>query len=1356
LKTRTKQGIFKFRQYCVQASVGVQVLCFNRIWSVEKSKKRTMIENEDDLIEEQNGWPEAAESDPTRTFAVNPQADGSGGEEDEDVVMTSTSSANAVYAHARADCSIHLFGHAPAQLFCEMCYCFVCDEPAKDCTQWLSHCQAKPNEKYWVDKRAQAKIDREQAKEQAEAYAQFSTSTPNSGQCQHCTQVSATEHEFSYIGRLVMDATITPGARTTLQSINISRRPDYNSFRCDHSRRCNTELLGRKITLGNLNYHISRNWLVMMGSEPTNLEKGARIKVPKAGTASGFHKSNETSVEKVDNETWDIHVNIGKTTKRQKNAKELVQVRAGYPQYAGRPLPPWATETSDYTTFKKVVQFNTLPTSYSNGRSTTKTAEQEMLTFLQDNMSHVFQLDVSVILADEPLPPAPGSEGVTTPGSSGSSVSGGGSGDSSGGSSGGGSSAQIMPPRTRQQAKVIVNVKANPDKCIIGGRNEKANGFHHDAKIAQLLLMLRDKPPLAPEDSSWRPLAEQLLAMAEVSSSLQPEGKSKTLDGLLHDLETATPKMGFGPQNRLSSRVATTASNLRPESQIASPVYKESVVATDGAVSAASGGAGGAKKKSRPGGRSNGAKAGGKAGEKVATPRPKRAKRSELYTSDGFSDDMVIQPSSKKSKSPYINKRIAGLEGMTVGQALNGFTYEDKLKSSEVAAAEAAASTSFSSSASSSAYAGTIADSTCERVYRYGDFKYDISSGYLLDPRSWEVVAEVHRKKAEEKAAIELENMQMTEAEAGAGTVKAATAPIAPAAPVAATLTPALRPKRTALATAGANSTPIATAVKARTLDVELLEAGSAAAVSAAISAADDEDDDWVPEAASGGGTNSLRSSGRSSGRRSRGSSGQNAIDVANSGDVDGDDAPVLCVAPSSTGLCVAPSSTGMTRSSRSTRASRVAQRTANQAAGETSNSGSGKGYGKGVNAPKGTKRKIGTPKVGTPIVAEDMVSLPEGEVGYWLKGLTVPLRTYQYEALLWMLHEETANNGMLRCFWSPFRCADGRRFFYSPLQGLAKDACSSFGATVLNSRGLQPLPPMTRGCLLAEQMGLGKTIETVALILCNPRSAQGVGKQVSEHTMATSLTIEQQEQRDEELARTAAAAAAAAAVSSSGSSSGSSANGSAGGSSGGATGATNAPVELHKPLAKWHGGTLVVCMVSLVGQWIDEIRSKLSGDAACSIQCYHGSNRKKNPSLLSQHDVVVTTYSILQRERKDGTEKATQAAETVDWSCDSMLIPSCATADMMEPGRPIMARRFDHLNDSWQKATIERKHPSNEMHWLIKIPGDKMNGGDQVSRLLVRQLNQIHLHCTCAYLPLPLSTLLNRTTSLSQSISRS
>jgi hypothetical protein len=96
---------------------------------VAEDQEAEMAEDqEDEVAEDQEaevaeGQQEGAPADTGPAFAVNPQANDE--DDDEDVVMTSTSSANAVYAHARSDCSIHLFGSAPAHLFCDMCYCYI-------------------------------------------------------------------------------------------------------------------------------------------------------------------------------------------------------------------------------------------------------------------------------------------------------------------------------------------------------------------------------------------------------------------------------------------------------------------------------------------------------------------------------------------------------------------------------------------------------------------------------------------------------------------------------------------------------------------------------------------------------------------------------------------------------------------------------------------------------------------------------------------------------------------------------------------------------------------------------------------------------------------------------------------------------------------------------------------------------------------------------------------------------------------------------------------------------------------------------------------------------------------------------
>jgi SWI/SNF-related matrix-associated actin-dependent regulator of chromatin subfamily A3 len=58
---------------------------------------------------------------------------------------------------------------------------------------------------------------------------------------------------------------------------------------------------------------------------------------------------------------------------------------------------------------------------------------------------------------------------------------------------------------------------------------------------------------------------------------------------------------------------------------------------------------------------------------------------------------------------------------------------------------------------------------------------------------------------------------------------------------------------------------------------------------------------------------------------------------------------------------------------------------------------------------------------------------------------------------------------------------------------------------------------------------------------------------------------------------------------------------------------------------------TLVVCAVSLVGQWIAEARDKLAtGPTALKIHMYHGQGRIKDAAKLAAFDLVVTTYATL------------------------------------------------------------------------------------------------------------------------------
>lgn len=73
---------------------------------------------------------------------------------------------------------------------------------------------------------------------------------------------------------------------------------------------------------------------------------------------------------------------------------------------------------------------------------------------------------------------------------------------------------------------------------------------------------------------------------------------------------------------------------------------------------------------------------------------------------------------------------------------------------------------------------------------------------------------------------------------------------------------------------------------------------------------------------------------------------------------------------------------------------------------------------------------------------------------------------------------------------------------------------------------------------------------------------------------------------------------------------------------------------------------SLLQCNVSLVGQWIEEAKSKLKDPGL--VYSYHGAGRKRDPNLLAQNSIVVTTYETL---ASDASYHAKKSADEVDYT---------------------------------------------------------------------------------------------------------
>ncbi len=181
--------------------------------------------------------------------------------------------------------------------------------------------------------------------------------------------------------------------------------------------------------------------------------------------------------------------------------------------------------------------------------------------------------------------------------------------------------------------------------------------------------------------------------------------------------------------------------------------------------------------------------------------------------------------------------------------------------------------------------------------------------------------------------------------------------------------------------------------------------------------------------------------------------------------------------------------------------------------------------------------------------------------------GLALELKAYQLQTLAWMQdHEEMPGMGLNSLFWEERSFLDEGKFYYFPAAGELR----------------LEKPPTVFGGILAEEMGLGKTLEIVALIA------------LEKHRYRDDLERLLPEVKDGSMVPS--------------------------------------------------GATLVVAPVTLVSQWIDEIKKSSGGSITCvaytSDNAIQSSIRSPSArmaairALVNGFDIVVTSYIMLAKEK--------------------------------------------------------------------------------------------------------------------------
>jgi SNF2 family DNA or RNA helicase len=154
-----------------------------------------------------------------------------------------------------------------------------------------------------------------------------------------------------------------------------------------------------------------------------------------------------------------------------------------------------------------------------------------------------------------------------------------------------------------------------------------------------------------------------------------------------------------------------------------------------------------------------------------------------------------------------------------------------------------------------------------------------------------------------------------------------------------------------------------------------------------------------------------------------------------------------------------------------------------------------------------------------------DATAEDEGEDGV-VEGLSVRLLPHQVEGVVWMIDKEIGRS---------------------------------------QRTGVLP-----KGGILADDMGLGKTVQSISLILTNPRPAPDAKPEHPKQKLS--------------------------------------------------------PKDTGK-------STLVVAPLALIKQWESEIKTKIDPDHALKVLVHHGANRTKSSLDLKKYDVVITTYQSLTSE---------------------------------------------------------------------------------------------------------------------------